>query len=119
MRTGRDKCFGWLRAMADKYPTALADVECHAECGEGWSKLIEPCLALIEAEGGHVAQIKEKFGGLRLYVAGCSDETQAAIYRAQDDSFRVCEDCGAPGKRVGGGWIRTLCVPCTAVMEQR
>jgi hypothetical protein len=24
-------------------------------------------------------------------------------------SYTICEECGAPGKLRGGGWMRTLC----------
>ncbi len=55
------------------------------------------------------AQVKEKFGGLRFYVDGGDHYIYGAIQMAENMSFRVCEECGAPGKTEGPGWIRTLC----------
>ena len=54
-------------------------------------------------------QVKEKFGTLRFYVNGGTPEQHNYIDFAEEMSGRVCEHCGAPGKRRGGGWVRTLC----------
>ena len=54
-------------------------------------------------------QVKEKFGTLRFSVSGGSAQDDAYITFAEYFSGRVCEECGAPGKRRGGGWVRTLC----------
>ena len=55
------------------------------------------------------AQVKEKFGGLRFYINGGDDFVEGAIALAESLSLRTCEECGAPGSRRSGGWIRTLC----------
>lgn len=34
------------------------------------------------------------------------------VQESEVESFTVCEDCGAPGSRKSGGWIRTLCDQC-------
>jgi hypothetical protein len=57
-------------------------------------------------------QIKEKFGGLRVYLNGETPEMTAAIIEAERKSFETCEQCGAPGKLRRGGWISTLCDIC-------
>ncbi len=54
-------------------------------------------------------QVKEKFGTLRFYVHGGSEKAHAYIEFAEALSGSTCEECGAPGKTRGGGWIRTLC----------
>lgn len=53
-------------------------------------------------------QIKEKFGGLRLYGAG---ELESAL---ESLSYHMCEDCGSTYE-IGytEGWIRTLCKKCS------
>ncbi len=56
-----------------------------------------------------LVQVKEKFGGLRFYVDGGSNELQAQIELAEAMSYRTCETCGAPGRPRSGGWVRTLC----------
>lgn len=54
-------------------------------------------------------QIKEKFGGLRFYYDGGDDEVSGMVRMAEAWAGYSCEECGAPGERRSGGWIRTLC----------
>lgn len=56
-----------------------------------------------------VAQIKEKFGGLRFYYDGGDDRICGMVRMAESWAARSCETCGAPGRSRDGGWIRTLC----------
>jgi hypothetical protein len=77
--------------------------------GRGWLGLVEPLIEQAEKEGTTIVQIKEKFGGLRFYVVGGSDDLHEKISVAEAGSFHICEDCGAPGKPRRGGWIKTLC----------
>lgn len=57
-------------------------------------------------------QIKEKFGQLCLYTNGSDDQVSGMIRMAEAISGCTCEDCGLPGKKRQGGWIRTLCDTC-------
>jgi len=56
-----------------------------------------------------VAQIKEKFGGLRFYYEGGDDYIAGLVTMAESWASRTCENCGDDGHQRGGGWIRTLC----------
>ena len=56
-----------------------------------------------------VAQIKEKFGGLRFYYDGGDDYIRGLATMAEVVADRTCEECGKPGHRRSGGWVRTLC----------
>lgn len=56
-----------------------------------------------------ILQIKEKFGSLRFYVSGASDDVRNYITFAECMASRTCEVCGSPGKSRQGGWIKTLC----------
>jgi hypothetical protein len=56
-----------------------------------------------------VAQIKEKFGGLRFYYDGGDDVINGMVRMAEAWASQTCEECGAPGTSRGGGWIKTLC----------
>lgn len=56
-----------------------------------------------------VHQIKEKFGGLRFYYDGGNDYIRGLVDMAESWAGSICEECGAPGNRRGGGWVRTLC----------
>lgn len=93
-------------------------------CGDGWFETIkdlcEKLQALNLSEEFEVLQVKEKFGGLRFYVtgvdAGKHEEVQRFIRKAEEKSFKTCEDCGKPGKpntqSSPGAWISTLCREC-------
>ena len=55
------------------------------------------------------SQVKEKFGGLRVYLTSSTDEMEQAIRQAEEESFKTCEICGEPGALRRGGWLATLC----------
>lgn len=80
------------------------------ECGDGWEPIIRRLCEVIEKKDMVATQIKEKFGGLRFYVAGKGDgESDVAITEAEKESYKTCERCGEPGRIREGGWIQTLC----------
>lgn len=56
-----------------------------------------------------VAQIKEKFGGLRFYYNGGDEYISGMVRMAESWAGNTCEECGVPGERRMDGWIRTLC----------
>lgn len=64
-------------------------------------------------------QVKEKFGGLRFYADGGDKTTDAYIEMAEALADVTCEQCGAPGKKVSGGWIVTLCDQHAAIRNQK
>jgi hypothetical protein len=86
---------------------------------DGWFDILwrlcedlEPRVAALEKQTERpfeVLQVKEKFGGLRIYVNDADDNIRLRIETAQLESFRTCEICGQPGTRREGGWIKTLC----------
>lgn len=91
------------------------------ECGEGWHTLIDNALCLIEnkiepeqLQFIHIDQIKEKFGGLRIYLNNYINDAEEIITGAEILASITCEQCGSV-KNVGlssGGWMRTLCLHC-------
>ena len=111
----------WLK-MNDNLHDHFTHVErAHLGTGIGWYNLIytltnciDRRLEHLNKDGGNrkviIAQIKEKFGGLRYYADGDIDEQMdGMIDFAESLSYTICEECGAPGKLRGGGWMRTLC----------
>ena len=73
---------------------------------------LEPLVAEVERQTGltfEVLQVKEKVGGLRVYVNCRNDAISERIGIAADESFRTCEVCGQPGKLREGRCIKTLC----------
>jgi hypothetical protein len=97
--------------------TTLEDLQ--AQVGKGWhaiiAKLVDDLLAL--GWDGTVAQVKEKFGGLRFYVGRGSNAIFDRINQAEAESFQVCETCGAPGILRSTGWYKTRCDECQAAFE--
>jgi hypothetical protein len=65
------------------------------------------------------SQIKEKYGTLRIYATGGDGYCEGVIDMAQAWSARVCEECGAQGKRRNSAWIRVLCDPCEEARKTR
>ena len=87
------------------------------ETGDGWYDLIfDTCLKLdkIVNKDFRFVQIKEKYGGLRMYFYGFySDEVSKIISEAEDKSENICEVCGNVGKnREKNGWWKTRCNNC-------
>lgn len=112
-----------LEDLRKKYPF-LNDVRsnsCYAyfgfECNNGWYDIVDELCGKIQkyidensVENLYVAQIKEKFGGLRFYVAGGDSAIHGFIAEAERKSFTTCEMCGEEGKnRDLDGWLMTLC----------
>jgi hypothetical protein len=73
---------------------------------------LEPLVVALEKQTGcqfEILQVKEKFGGLRIYVNDANDAIRQCIEVAQQESFRTCEDCGQPGELREDGRIKALC----------
>lgn len=94
------------------------------ECGEGWIPLIEDAKTLVSKYNLEhpdmetpldFVQIKEKWGGLCLYLNQYIPEIQNKIHELEEKSYTICEICGTD-KNVKReeihGWIMTLCDKC-------
>jgi hypothetical protein len=93
---------------------ALYPIVFGIECGDGWFDLINDlCKKIVEIDPNVKAtQVKEKFAGLRFYTTGTLDAVWDLIEEAEDKSYKICEDCGAPGTLRGNMWVSTLCDSC-------
>jgi len=86
---------------------------------DGWFDILwrlcedlEPLVAAFEQASGsqfEVLQVKEKFGGLRVYVNDANDAIRLRIETAVHESFHTCELCGRAGELREDSWIKTLC----------
>jgi hypothetical protein len=63
-------------------------------------------------------QIKEKFGGLRVYVSGADDHLYTLIIETENKADSICELCGEDGNiaKKGHYW-RTVCTGCQTKHE--
>lgn len=80
--------------------------------GVGWASLIHEIFDFIEQNkitNVRIIQVKEKYGGLRIYTDFIHDVLDKKIQDAEVHSFTICEECGAPGQLRGGSWYNTLC----------
>jgi len=126
-----------FKLLYDQYPAFFAGVHepitqnlmpFGCDCEDGWYHLIESFCRLAKDELAQqktpcslkFIQIKEKFGGLRLYYdlsLACEPQRQreieasiAALARfAEDLSYQTCEATGLPGHLYQTGWHKTLC----------
>ena len=107
-------------------------VEVYYDCPDGWLDLVVDTLAKLFALGEDfkIYQIKEKFGGLRIYLGASSDEAYEITNAAEERSYHICQDCGVTDDNVSdeqrvadelmedpwisteGSWVRTLCRVC-------
>lgn len=87
------------------------------ETGDGWFSIIEACAETITnlaREAGRkvsqAIQVKEKYGGLRIYTGPCNDFDFAATMCAEALSYWICELTGRPGRLTAdAGWYKTRC----------
>lgn len=89
--------------------------------GDGWFDLLwSLCTKLkelgfgVDAEGnGQVSQVKSKFGSLRFYTYGATDEQWELIGDAELASETICEYCDNPSEiRNIDGWLYNMCELC-------
>lgn len=122
--------------LFDKYPSLFVqkDLPMTQTCmnwgmefGSGWYDLMDrTCAKIMEIDINkevQFTQTKEKFGGLRIYFDVIpshfhnTDEFYDKVYdiisNAEDESYTICEDCGAIGTVINNhGWLRTQCEKC-------
>lgn len=79
--------------------------------GPGWHTLAIQAIDEIEKTGGWIVQVKEKFGGIRIYChGGEADVIDTIVKAAEQKSLQICEECGKPGTLMDvGGWYKTRC----------
>jgi hypothetical protein len=111
--------------FADKDKGPMETCMCWGiECGDGWFDILyEMCLEIRDAnpsEDFKFTQIKEKFGTLRIYEQGATEEVYNIITKAEDKSASTCEDCGSKEATTRGKyWVSTLCNSCRDKQEKK
>ena len=122
--------------LFEKYPKIFQDKDksmretcmCWGiETGDGWYAIIDHlCETLqndIDKNGCPqvvAAQVKEKFGGLRFYVNGATNEQYNLIHFVESLSYKVCENCGSTKEvKQTKGWIQSLCPECMKNKENK
>jgi hypothetical protein len=103
--------------LIKKYPSFFHNLTYGIECNVGWHDLLndlcEKITELNPPENFHFAQIKQKFGALRIYVDNSNDGINNLLDIAEQDSAQICEHCGSNEYVTSeGSWIKTLCHDC-------
>ncbi len=110
----------YCKTLEDKYKVSIHRYEIDA----GWFNLVDELIEkLVKFKWDkQIFCIKEKFGGLRVQPDnGLNDDATEeerknfydVIHQAEQQSFEICEVCGASGKLCRlGGWMMTRCEMC-------
>lgn len=135
MMWNEEKYEEFAKSMEETYPEMFAQPYGGFAIGPGWWHIIKALCGQIDAytkwrnntraallkDNPHnhkipdavpqvvVAQIKEKFGGLRFYYDGGDEQIFGMVRIAESWASHSCEECGALGTSGGKGWIKTLC----------
>ena len=125
MREDLDKllCEKYPKLFRDRYASEQVTCMCWGiAVGDGWFNILDKLCGNIQSHIDWVArsnpedcpqvileQVKEKFGTLRFYYQGGDDYINGLVSMAESMTEVTCEECGAPGQRYNGGWVRTLC----------
>lgn len=91
------------------------------ECHDGWFTIIDTLFRCITNnqrwnvmnEKVSITQVKEKFGGLRVYYIGGDETIEGMVNLAEALSYRTCEFCGTT-QNIGRTkhWVFTVCKEC-------
>lgn len=93
------------------------------ETGPGWydiiynlSEKLQQLIATLPEDyrkGQKITQVKQKFGGLRVYMHKYMPEVYGLIEEAEKLAYKTCEQCGKPGQLCGdwkkNEWLYTSC----------
>lgn len=108
--------------METTYESRYPDIP--YECGGGWDELIDKCVDRMLKADPTVTflQIKEKFGGLRVYYSHSGNAANLLddyIADAEDEADRTCMTCGSTDmvSKQYQGWVRTICDHCEKQRE--
>ena len=113
-----------MKKLYKDFPKIFDSLRDGFECNDGWYHLIYMLSAHIQYYINQnkkcqveATQVKEKFGGLRFYVAfditftkNLIDKINILIKEAETKSQTICEISGSPGiLYVKNKWRKTLC----------
>lgn len=64
-----------------------------------------------------ITDIKEKYGTLRLYCNGASDEVYKIIDKYENLSYETCIECGRKADVITDGYVLPYCLRCYRVKD--
>lgn len=117
--------------LVDKiHRVAPGQFACSIDCFDGWFPILIEVAKRVSAEpDARVETVKQKWGGLRIYVSGASRELLDVVRFAEALSWWYCEVCGSPegvetrtrrdpvSGESQGLWLSTLCAGCHSLRD--
>lgn len=87
------------------------------DINDGWYQALKDCFEEMFQAGwdGELAQVKEKWGGLQIYLISYYPELEEIIKKYTQLSYTICERCGTTDNVKCDntcGWFLTLCPDC-------
>lgn len=84
---------------------------------EGWQRLflqccedlVEPLKQNKQLDTFYFTQTKEKYGSMRMYHSGTSQEAQRILDKYEYLSMHTCCICGKPATKMSLGWVCPYC----------
>ena len=122
------------RMLVEKYPKLFKQYgkspkySCMAwgcEIGNGWYEVFSEMCEKLSEYDVELAQVKEKFGTLTVYIDNMEDDIARAkmaydiVDEAESKSAKICEDCGDPGTMRTNGWRTVICDSCNIRRKRR
>lgn len=120
----------WEEKIKQRYPSLLCKLPCF-QTDIGWNKILEDMIEEIcrreefilannlqeNYQLVRIVQIKEKYGGLRVYYDGGTNDSgiNLIVSNAEQLADITCQTCGTTenvSKRYIKGWVSTLCEKC-------
>lgn len=94
------------------------------DLGYGWYKafgrqMCKDLKAALKVDGilkeFYFIQVKEKYGGLRLYSNITGPKTDGVIFYYEQLSYAYCINCGKPVRYISSGYLVYLCEDCAEI----
>jgi hypothetical protein len=99
-----------MKSYKDPY---YSEEEAVQKVGKGWEELVRRVYSAKANIPIGIIQVKEKWGGLRIYTEHMHEVLDAVIHKVERESFTICEDCGKSATlRKKNMWYKTLCAGC-------
>lgn len=114
----------WIADLKARHPGLFCNIgRYNFDVGPGWQGIVTEVCEALDSLGMadlRVFQIKEKFGGLRIYPEWDGDDLRPDVWeiiqQAEDLASHVCEMCGKPSETVNAS---TFCQTCRAGDRRR
>lgn len=102
--------------LIEEFPELFSEAF-DANVPEGWYEIARQCCdGIVRIDpAARVYQLKEKFGGIRMYMNAVSPPVHTMTDALEHQSFHTCQECGnqpASPHSTNNYWVKTLCDGC-------